>query len=118
MKAASGPLASTAAGQLLRRMFDAAVASAQPSVCVPPHVPDPSELGAGGRLVVVGAGKASAAMAQAVEQKQRLRHRQQPSGRQREPEQPWEQRGQPERQQQQEQHLQRSPPRKRCKQHH
>ena len=66
MKAASGPLASTAAGQLLRRMFDAAVASAQPSVCIPPHVPDPSELGAEGRLVVIGAGKASAAMAQAA----------------------------------------------------
>ncbi len=68
MKATYGPLAATAAGQLLRRMFDAAVASAQPSVCVPPHVPDPSELGARGRLVVIGAGKASAAMAQAVEQ--------------------------------------------------
>ena len=51
---------------LLRQLFDAAVASAQPSVCVPPHVPTPDEVGAG-RLVVIGAGKASAAMAQAVE---------------------------------------------------
>jgi hydroxypyruvate reductase len=51
---------------LLRRMFDAAVASAQPARCVPPHLPKPYELGAG-RLVVIGAGKASAAMAQAVE---------------------------------------------------
>lgn len=51
---------------LLRQLFDAAVASAQPSVCVPPHVPTPAEVGAG-RLVVIGAGKASAAMAQAVE---------------------------------------------------
>ena len=52
---------------LLRQMFDAAVASAQPHRCVPPHLPLPHELG-GGRLVVIGAGKASAAMAQAVEQ--------------------------------------------------
>jgi len=51
---------------LLRRMFDAAVASAQPARCVPPHLPRPEELGQG-RLVVIGAGKASAAMAQAVE---------------------------------------------------
>ncbi|WP_374508915.1 glycerate kinase [Niveibacterium sp.] len=48
---------------LLRQMFDAAIASAQPAHCVPPHLPErPS-----GRLIVVGAGKASAAMAQAVE---------------------------------------------------
>ena len=52
---------------LLRRMFDAAVASAQPARCVPPHLPRPDELGSG-RLVVIGAGKASAAMAQAVEE--------------------------------------------------
>ena len=51
---------------LLRRLFDAAVASAQPARCVPPHLPRPDELGTG-RLVVIGAGKASAAMAQAVE---------------------------------------------------
>ena len=44
-------------------MFRAAIASAQPALCVPPHLPDPPE----GRLIVVGAGKASAAMAQAVE---------------------------------------------------
>ena len=52
---------------LLRRMFDAAVASALPARCVPPHLPTPDELGTG-RLVVIGAGKASAAMAQAVEE--------------------------------------------------
>jgi hydroxypyruvate reductase len=52
---------------LLRRMFDAAIASAQPSRCVPPHLPSPDEL-RGGRLIVIGAGKASAAMARAVEQ--------------------------------------------------
>lgn len=49
---------------LLRAMFDAAIAAAQPSVCVPPLLPSAPN----GRLVVVGAGKASAAMASAVEQ--------------------------------------------------
>ena len=48
---------------LLRRMFDAAISSAQPSICVPPHLPAPPK----GRTIVIGAGKASAAMAQAVE---------------------------------------------------
>lgn len=52
--------------ELLRRLFDAAVASAQPELCVPPHLPDPATLGRG-RVVVIGAGKASAAMARAVE---------------------------------------------------
>ncbi len=51
---------------LLRHMFDAAIASAQPALCVPPHLPSPASLGRG-RLVVIGAGKASAAMAWAVE---------------------------------------------------
>jgi hydroxypyruvate reductase len=51
--------------ELLRAMFDAAVASAQPALCLPPFLPDPGEVR--GRLVVIGAGKASAAMAQAVE---------------------------------------------------
>ncbi len=44
-------------------MFDAAIASAQPAVCVPPHLPNAPR----GRLIVIGAGKASAAMAHAVE---------------------------------------------------
>jgi glycerate 2-kinase len=48
---------------LLTEMFRAAIASAQPALCVPPHLPKPPR----GRLIVVGAGKASAAMAQAVE---------------------------------------------------
>jgi glycerate 2-kinase len=48
---------------LLTAMFHAAIASAQPALCVPPHLPAPPR----GRLIVVGAGKASAAMAQAVE---------------------------------------------------
>jgi hydroxypyruvate reductase len=59
-------MAQTAQAALLRRMFDAAVASAQPALCVPPHLPSPDELGKG-RLFVIGAGKASAAMARAVE---------------------------------------------------
>ena len=50
---------------LLRQLFDAAVTSAQPALCVPPHLPDPARVR--GRLIVIGAGKASAAMAQAVE---------------------------------------------------
>jgi len=48
---------------LLRDMFRAAVASAQPALCVPAHLPSPPQ----GRLIVIGAGKASAAMARAVE---------------------------------------------------
>lgn len=52
------------ARQLLRRMFDAAVASAQPALCIPRHLPERPR----GRTVVIGAGKASAAMAQAFEQ--------------------------------------------------
>ncbi len=64
--AAPAPADASAPSQLLRRMFDAAVASAQPSHCVPPHLPTPQSLGSG-RLIVIGAGKASAAMARAVE---------------------------------------------------
>ena len=48
---------------LLRRMFDAAIAAAQPALCVPPALPEKPE----GRLIVIGAGKASAEMARAVE---------------------------------------------------
>ncbi|MGQ9365045.1 glycerate kinase type-2 family protein [Azospirillum sp. ST 5-10] len=49
--------------QLLRAMFTAAVEAALPAVCVPPHLPKPPR----GRTVVVGAGKAAASMAKAVE---------------------------------------------------
>ena len=49
---------------LLRAMFDAAVTAASPAACVPAHLPARPK----GRLVVVGAGKASAAMAKAVEE--------------------------------------------------
>src|ERR1700723_31771 len=51
------------AKEFLRQMFDAAIASAQPAVCIPPHLPESPH----GRLIVVGAGKASAAMARVVE---------------------------------------------------
>ena len=44
-------------------MFDAAVAAALPEKCVPAHLPPAPK----GRTIVVGAGKASAAMAQALE---------------------------------------------------
>lgn len=56
---------SSAPDQLLRRMFAAAIASAQPALCVPAFLPDPGTVK--GRFIVIGAGKASAAMAQAVE---------------------------------------------------
>lgn len=50
--------------QLLRKMFDAAVDAAQPALCVPQHLPSPPL----GRTMVIGAGKAAAAMARAVEE--------------------------------------------------
>jgi glycerate 2-kinase len=49
--------------QLLLAMLQAAITAALPEHCVPPHLPSPPR----GRTVVVGAGKASAAMARAVE---------------------------------------------------
>jgi glycerate 2-kinase len=49
--------------KLLRDMFDAAVAAASPALRVPRHLPSPPR----GRTVVVGAGKAAAAMAAAIE---------------------------------------------------
>ena len=45
-------------------MLDAALAACNPALCVPPHLPPAPK----GRTVVVGAGKAAAAMARAVEQ--------------------------------------------------
>jgi len=47
----------------LRSLFDAAVAAASPDICMPPQLPPPPK----GRTVVVGAGKAAASMARAVE---------------------------------------------------
>jgi hydroxypyruvate reductase len=51
------------ARKLLRAMFDAAVAAAQPDDFIPRHLPAPPK----GRTIVIGAGKASAAMARALE---------------------------------------------------
>ncbi len=48
---------------LLRSLFDAAVAAAQPTLCLPQHLPARPK----GRTLVIGAGKASAAMARALE---------------------------------------------------
>ena len=52
-----------AARTLLRAMFDAAVASADPLLVLARHLPEPPA----GRIVVVGAGKSAAVMARAVE---------------------------------------------------
>jgi hydroxypyruvate reductase len=48
---------------LLRSMFEAAVAAATPATCLPPFLPALPR----GRTIVIGAGKAAAAMASAVE---------------------------------------------------
>ena len=48
---------------LLRSLFDTALAAVDPLQCVPPHLPPPPR----GRTLVLGAGKASARMALAVE---------------------------------------------------
>ncbi|NSX03718.1 glycerate kinase type-2 family protein [Cupriavidus gilardii] len=48
---------------LLRELFDTAVAAVSPGQCLPPQLPSPPK----GRTVVIGAGKAAASMAQAVE---------------------------------------------------
>jgi len=48
---------------LLRQMFDAAIAAAQPALCLGAHLPPRPK----GRTIVIGAGKASAAMARAFE---------------------------------------------------
>ena len=48
----------------LRSLFDGAIAAAMPARVVPRHLPKPPK----GRTIVLGAGKASAAMAKAVEE--------------------------------------------------
>lgn len=50
--------------QLLQQMFAAAIEAAQPVHCIPPNLPPRPH----GRLIVIGAGKASAEMARVVEQ--------------------------------------------------
>jgi hydroxypyruvate reductase len=49
--------------ELLKSMFQAAVDAALPSLCVPAHLPQRPK----GRTIVIGAGKASGAMAKALE---------------------------------------------------
>jgi glycerate 2-kinase len=49
---------------LLEGLFNAAVASAHPSNCLPPHLPEPPR---SGRLVILAAGKAAGAMAEIAE---------------------------------------------------
>lgn len=58
------PQSPAEARALLLKLFETSVSAAHPATCVPPHLPPVPE---GGRIVVVGAGKASAAMAQATE---------------------------------------------------
>ena len=50
--------------QTLREMLAAAIAAADPARCVPPHLPPRPT----GKTIVIGAGKAAASMARAVEQ--------------------------------------------------
>lgn len=49
--------------EFLTKLFSAAVNAAQPEYCIPRFLPEPPA----GRTIVIGAGKASAAMAQALE---------------------------------------------------
>jgi glycerate 2-kinase len=57
-------ISTSKAQHLLRSMFDAAIAAALPARCLPQHLPPRPA----GRVVVIGAGKASAEMARVVEQ--------------------------------------------------
>jgi glycerate 2-kinase len=50
--------------KFLRRIFDAGVAAAHPSACLPAHLPEPP---ARGRLIVLAAGKAAGSMAEVAE---------------------------------------------------
>lgn len=61
---ARGSAAAQSPSALLRALFDTAIAAAQPAKCIPAQLPEPPR----GRLIVIGVGKASAAMARAVEQ--------------------------------------------------
>jgi len=50
---------------ILRSIYDAAVAAAQPAQCLPAHLPEAPRTG---RLIMLSSGKAAAAMAQVAEQ--------------------------------------------------
>jgi glycerate 2-kinase len=63
MRAVVSNLDTSACRALLRRLFEAALAAADPARVVPPHLPAPPK----GHTLVVGAGKAAGAMAAAVE---------------------------------------------------
>jgi len=65
------PLDDNSPEDILRTLFAHALTAADPMICVPDNLP---ELPAQGRVVVVGAGKASAAMAKAVEEETRRQH--------------------------------------------
>ena len=57
-------MSSPNATKLLRLALDAAIAAADPGRCLPPYLPAPLS----GRTIVIGAGKAAASMARAVEE--------------------------------------------------
>jgi hydroxypyruvate reductase len=57
-------------GEVLLGLYDAAVAAAHPNSCLDGHLPEPPERG---RLIIVGAGKAAAAMAAKAEAHYRAR---------------------------------------------
>lgn len=63
MTDAAAPWTDTRARAALRRLFDAAVRAADPRVVLAPALPEPPK----GRVLVLGAGKSAAIMAQAVE---------------------------------------------------
>src|SRR5690606_22235267 len=64
LRAGHGPIGmSLESRKFLRTLLDAAIAAAQPEAIVAPHLPPPPR----GRTIVLGAGKAAAAMARAVE---------------------------------------------------
>lgn len=61
----TGPQVTTRYRQLLNDLLHAALQAANPAACLPQHLPAPPK--APGRTIVIGAGKAAAAMAQCVE---------------------------------------------------
>lgn len=66
MPSSSAP-PSSAPRHILHQAFSAAIGAAQPSQCLPPHLLALKPVTQGGRRLVIGAGKAAAAMAQVVE---------------------------------------------------
>jgi hydroxypyruvate reductase len=70
VKIRTKPLQDGSPESVLCDLFEQALLASDPMSCVPVHLP---ELPENGRVVVVGAGKASAAMAKAVEDEARAR---------------------------------------------